>query len=116
MNWTNILERAGWTFLEGFLVAFPSATTLGLDGAAWKSALFAAACAGLSALKTIIVEIIQKRLEELNAKKEAELQLIEEEDGVFEDEAELEPSIPQMFDDEIETENNGEEEDNDASI
>ena len=24
MNWKNILERAAWTFLEGFLVALPA--------------------------------------------------------------------------------------------
>ena len=25
MDWKNILERAAWTFLEGFLVALPAA-------------------------------------------------------------------------------------------
>ena len=62
MNWKNILERAAWTFLQAFLVALPSAFSLDLDGAAWKSALFGAACAGLSALKTVIIELIQMRL------------------------------------------------------
>ncbi len=60
----NILERAGWTFLEAFLLALPSASSLGLDGAAWKSALFSAACAGISALKTLVVDIIRIKLEE----------------------------------------------------
>ena len=65
MDWKNILERAAWTFLQAFLVALPSAITLDLDGAAWKSALFSAACAGLSALKTVVVELIQMRLHKL---------------------------------------------------
>lgn len=60
----NILERAGWTFLEAFLLALPSASSLGLDGAAWKSALFSAACAGISALKTLVVDIVRIKLEE----------------------------------------------------
>lgn len=64
LNVKNILERAGWTFLEAFLLALPSASSLGLDGAAWKSALFSAACAGISALKTLIVDIIRIKLEE----------------------------------------------------
>jgi len=64
-DWKNILERAAWTFLQAFLVALPSAFSLDLDGAAWKSALFSAACAGLSALKTVIVELIQMRLGKL---------------------------------------------------
>lgn len=65
MNWKNILERAAWTFLQAFLVALPSAFSLDLDGAAWKSALFGAACAGLSALKTVIVEFVQMRIEQI---------------------------------------------------
>lgn len=64
LNVKNILERAGWTFLEAFLLALPSASSLGLDGAAWKSALFSAACAGISALKTLVVDIIRIKLEE----------------------------------------------------
>ncbi len=65
IDWKNILERAAWTFLQAFLVALPSAFSLDLDGAAWKSALFGAACAGLSALKTVIVEFVQMRLEQI---------------------------------------------------
>lgn len=63
MDWKNILERAAWTFLEGFLVAFPAATELGTDGAAWTAALIAAAMAGLSALKTFALEVIKNRKE-----------------------------------------------------
>ena len=71
-NWKNILERAAWTFLQAFLVALPSAFSLDLDGAAWKSALFGAACAGLSALKTVIVDLITARLEVIKGKEAAD--------------------------------------------
>ncbi len=64
INWKNILERAFWTFLEGFLVACPATGAIGMDGAAWKSALLSAAMAGLSAVKTLIIEIIQAAKEE----------------------------------------------------
>lgn len=63
MNWLNILERAAWTFLEGFLVALPATFSVGMDGAAWKAALLGAAMAGLSALKTFVIELIQARKE-----------------------------------------------------
>lgn len=59
MDWKNILERAAWTFLEGFLVALPAASELGTDSAAWSAALIAAAMAGLSALKTLTLEVIK---------------------------------------------------------
>lgn len=61
MDWKNIIERALWTFAEGFLVALPAASSLGLDAAAWKAALLGAVMAGLSALKTMAVELIQNR-------------------------------------------------------
>ena len=60
IDWINILERAVWTFLEGFLLALPASFSLDMDGAAWKAVLFSAAMAGLSAVKTFIIEIIQK--------------------------------------------------------
>jgi hypothetical protein len=59
IDWLNILERAGWTFLEGFLVALPAAFTAEMDGAAWKAAALSAAMAGLSAVKTFIIEVIK---------------------------------------------------------
>lgn len=58
MNWKNILERAGWTFVEAFLIALPATISMEMDGAAWKSALLSAACAGLSAVKTFAIELI----------------------------------------------------------
>lgn len=61
MNWLNILERAGWTFLEAFLVALPATISADMDGAAWKSALLSAACAGISAVKTFIIEVVKAK-------------------------------------------------------
>lgn len=61
MNWMNLLERAAWTFLEAFLVALPSTITMQVPEAGWVSTLLAAACAGLSALKTLIIEVVKSR-------------------------------------------------------
>lgn len=61
INWKDLLERAAWTFAEGFLVALPTTFSMGMDGIAWKSALVGAAMAGLSALKTVLVDIIRER-------------------------------------------------------
>lgn len=58
IDWLNIAERAAWTFLEGFLIALPATFSLEMDGAAWKAALLGAAMAGLSAVKTFIIEVI----------------------------------------------------------
>ena len=60
IDWMNILERAAWTFIEGFLLALPTSFSLEMDGAAWKAMIFSAGMAGLSAVKTFIVEMIQK--------------------------------------------------------
>ena len=61
MNWKNILERAAWTFVEGFLVALPATLSAEMDGAAWKSLLLGAAMAGLSAVKTMVLEMLRER-------------------------------------------------------
>lgn len=60
INWKNVLERAAWTFAEGFLIALPATFTIGMDGAAWKAALFSAAMAGLSAVKTVAIDFVKK--------------------------------------------------------
>ena len=60
VNWMDMLERAAWTFAEGFLVALPVTFNAGMDGATWKSALVGAAMAGLSALKTFVVDAIRQ--------------------------------------------------------
>ena len=61
INWKNILERAAWTFVEAFLVALPATISIDMTGVMWKSALLSAACAGISAVKTLLIEIIQSR-------------------------------------------------------
>jgi len=61
MNWKDILTRALWTFLEGFLVALPAFDQMGIDGGAWSAGLLAAGMAGLSALKTFVLEILKNR-------------------------------------------------------
>lgn len=58
INWKNIAERALWTFVEGFLISL--SLTSGMDGSEVKAALAAAAMAGLSAVKTLAVELIQR--------------------------------------------------------
>lgn len=61
INWKNLLERAAWTFVEAFLVALPATVKFDIPGAEWKSILLSAAAAGISAVKTLIVEFIQSR-------------------------------------------------------
>lgn len=65
INWINILERAAWTFVEGFLIALPTTLSMEmtLNTAAWKSTLLSAAMAGVSAVKTLLIEIIQANKE-----------------------------------------------------
>lgn len=55
MDWKNILERAAWTFLEGFLGGITF--SLEMD----TTMLLAAVMAGLSALKTLVLEIAKAR-------------------------------------------------------
>ena len=61
INWKDILERAAWTFAEGFLLALPVSFSMGMNGAEWKSVLFGAGLAGLSALKTFILDIAKQQ-------------------------------------------------------
>ena len=66
INWRNVLERALWTFVEGFIVGFPALDALGTDPALWKSACIGAAMTGGSAVKTLIVEMFEIRRESEN--------------------------------------------------
>ena len=65
IDWLNILERACWTFVEGFLIALPTTLSMdmALDTAALKSILLSAAMAGLSSVKTFIIEVIKSNKE-----------------------------------------------------
>lgn len=65
VNWMDLLERAAWTFAEGFFIALPATFSVGMDGAAWKAALLSAGMAGLSALKTLVIDIIKQHKEEV---------------------------------------------------
>ena len=68
VNWLDILTRAAWTFAEGFFVTlfaegffvtlFATAN-IGMDEAALKAALLGAAMAGVSALKTFVVNLLK---------------------------------------------------------
>ena len=66
MNWTNILERAGWTLVEGFIIGIPATLALA-DLVMWKEILLggalAAGLAGVSFIKTLA----QERLKQLKA-------------------------------------------------
>lgn len=66
MNWKNLVERAAWTFLEAFLVALPATISVQVPEAGWVSTLLAAACAGLSALKTLVIEVVTARKAQLD--------------------------------------------------
>lgn len=55
MNWKDILERAAWTFIEGFLGGITF--SLEMD----KTMLLAALMAGLSALKSLILEVAKAK-------------------------------------------------------
>lgn len=55
MDWKNILERAAWTFVEGFLGGLTF--SLEMD----KTMLLAAVMAGLSALKTFVLEVAKAK-------------------------------------------------------
>lgn len=61
INWKNLLERAAWTFVEAFLVALPTTIKFDIPGAEWKSILLSAACAGISAVKTLLIDVIKNR-------------------------------------------------------
>lgn len=55
MDWKNILERAAWTFVEGFLGGLTF--SMEMD----KTMLLAALMAGLSALKTLVLELARSK-------------------------------------------------------
>ena len=59
-DWKNLATRAAWTFAEGFFVTFFATANAGMDSAALKAALLGAAMAGLSALKTFTIDVLQR--------------------------------------------------------
>lgn len=59
INWVDIITRAAWTFAEGFFVTLFATVNIGMDEAALKAALLGAAMAGVSALKTFIINLLK---------------------------------------------------------
>lgn len=60
----NLIERALWTFLQAFLSAlFIDASSLCGGIGVWKGLLMSAFAAGLSAVKTMLIDYINKRKE-----------------------------------------------------
>lgn len=59
VNWLDILTRAAWTFAEGFCVTLFATANVGMDEAALKAALLGAAMAGVSALKTFVINLLK---------------------------------------------------------
>lgn len=57
INWRDLIERAAWTFLQGFAAAWLVTEDPQFD----INALVGAAGAGLSAVKTLIVTWLQNR-------------------------------------------------------
>ena len=54
INWKNVLDRALWTFIQGFI---STAVVTGFTKEELKATLIGGLAGGLSALKTIIVEL-----------------------------------------------------------
>lgn len=65
INWKDLLERALWTFVEGFIISLSATISIGMDGAAWKAALLGAGMAGVSAVKTLVLNMIKQHSEKI---------------------------------------------------
>ena len=59
INWIDIVSRAAWTFAEGFFVTLFATAQVGMDEAAMKAALLGAAMAGVSAVKSFVVNLLK---------------------------------------------------------
>ena len=59
INWIDIVTRAAWTFAEGFFVTLFATAQVGMDEAAMKAALLGAAMAGVSAVKSFVVNLLK---------------------------------------------------------
>lgn len=54
INWKNVLERALWTFVQGFISTM---VITGFTKEELKATLIGGLAGGLSALKTIVLEL-----------------------------------------------------------
>lgn len=57
INWKNVIERALWTFFQGFISTM---VITGFTREELKATLIGGLAGGLSALKTIILEVKEK--------------------------------------------------------
>jgi hypothetical protein len=55
IDWKNLLERAAWTFVEGFLAGITFSFEMD------KTMLLSAVMAGLSGVKTLILELARTK-------------------------------------------------------
>lgn len=67
MNWSNILSRAGWTFVETAAATFIGIEIVFTDSESVTSALIAAAIAGGSAVLSLLKTIATEQLSILKA-------------------------------------------------
>lgn len=58
INWKNVIERAVWTFVQGFLSTM---IITGFTRDELKATLIGGVAGGLSALKTVIVELMEEK-------------------------------------------------------
>lgn len=97
VKWGNLGERALWTFIEGFLLAIPIINAGNIEefiNESWKLVLAGAVGAGLSAVKTLIIDVI-KQHNEVYKKLNEEIEEIESDEygdleEYFEDKSEVE--------------------------
>ena len=71
VDWKNVLERLLWTFAEGFLLSIPIIAPENFNdllNGSWKMLLAGAVGAGISAVKTVAVDIIKQHNEQYKKK------------------------------------------------
>ena len=59
IDWIDLISRAAWTFAEGFFVTLFATANIGMDESALKAAVLGAAMAGVSALKTFVINLLK---------------------------------------------------------
>ena len=69
MNWYDILERAGWTFVQGALGA-ATVVPVVTDIAGWEAFGVAAATGGISAVVSFLKTLAQERLSKFETRSE----------------------------------------------
>jgi hypothetical protein len=61
-DWSDIAERALWTFVQAFLATLPVAG-FGTDWAGWLAFLLSGLMAGIAAVLSLIKNVARQRLE-----------------------------------------------------